>query len=354
MAALHMLDTAIGVILVFLLVSLICSALREIVETMLRQRARDLECGIRELLDDPDGEGLARELYNHPLVHGLFSGKYAPRASWKRFPTFNTWFGTGGKLPSYLPPDVFARALLDLDGQGKVHTPAVAGVLRTLNEEVGDDIGKLRENVEQWFNSAGDRIGGSYKRRTQKMLFVIGLVTAIALNINTIAIADELFHSAELRATVTATAEQVAAAGLPAEGATARATYQSNLAELNRLAAAGLPMGWGEATSLPSLPIAFVGWLLTALAVTMGAPFWFDMLNKVMVFRSTVKPKSAQQTEPPPPQKPDTPSADGQVKTIPTKFKVQELVPAAMADNDNDDGLFEPHEWENKEERGLL
>src|SRR5688500_16278538 len=294
MTALHMLDTAIGVILVFLLVSLICSALREIVETMLKQRARDLECGIRELLDDPKGEGLARELYNHPLVHGLFSGNYEPRLSWARFPTFHAWFGRGGKLPSYLPPDLFARAVVDLDSQGKVHTPAVANVLRALNEEVGGDTAKLRQNLETWFNSAADRIGGAYKRRTQGFLLAIGLVVAIAFNINTIVIADELFHSAELRSTVAATADRIAAAGLPSADAPANEVYQNNLAELNKLAAAGLPMGWNESVTatLPSFPIALVGWLITALAVTMGAPFWFDLLNKVMVFRSTFKPKA--------------------------------------------------------------
>jgi hypothetical protein len=40
------------------------------------------------------------------------------------------------------------------------------------------------------------------------------------------------------------------------------------------------------AFSISSLP----GWLLTALAISLGAPFWFDLLNKIMVIRSTVKP----------------------------------------------------------------
>jgi hypothetical protein len=353
MGALNMLDTAIGVILVFLLVSLICSALREIVETMLKQRARDLECGIRELLDDPKGEGLARELYNHPLVHGLYSGEYAPRLGWARFPTFASWFGRGGKLPSYLPPDVFARALLDLDTQGKVHTPAVANVLRALNEEVGGDIAQLRGNVETWFSSAGDRIGGAYKRRTQGFLFAIGFTVAVVLNINTIVIADELFHSAELRMTVTATAEQITAAGMPPANTPASEAYRSNVAELNKLATAGLPMGWNEnvTATLPSLPVALIGWIITALAVTMGAPFWFDMLNKVMVFRSTVKPKTAQAESP----KEDT-AATETVLTLPAPIRVQELIPSGVASNaaDGDDDLFEPHEWENREERGLL
>ena len=35
----------------------------------------------------------------------------------------------------------------------------------------------------------------------------------------------------------------------------------------------------------------FLGWLLSALAATMGAPFWFDVLNKFMVIRSTVEPR---------------------------------------------------------------
>lgn len=34
-----------------------------------------------------------------------------------------------------------------------------------------------------------------------------------------------------------------------------------------------------------------MGWLMTAFAVTLGAPFWFDVLSKLMTLRSTLKPK---------------------------------------------------------------
>jgi len=30
---------------------------------------------------------------------------------------------------------------------------------------------------------------------------------------------------------------------------------------------------------------------MTAIAISLGAPFWFDLLNKFIVVRSTVKPK---------------------------------------------------------------
>jgi len=72
------------------------------------------------------------------------------------------------------------------------------------------------------------------------------------------------------------------------------------------LEALGLPIGW-KLEEWPGLhfwqPVDFVtrwyppfrlhffGWLLTALAISLGAPFWFDLLNKFIVVRSTVKPK---------------------------------------------------------------
>jgi hypothetical protein len=50
----------------------------------------------------------------------------------------------------------------------------------------------------------------------------------------------------------------------------------------------GLPIGWPK--GFHPKPEYIIGWLLTAFAATLGAPFWFDVLNKVMVIRSTVKP----------------------------------------------------------------
>jgi hypothetical protein len=40
-----------------------------------------------------------------------------------------------------------------------------------------------------------------------------------------------------------------------------------------------------------------VGWLVTAFAIMLGAPFWFDVLNKFMVIRSTIKPHEKSKEE---------------------------------------------------------
>jgi hypothetical protein len=40
-----------------------------------------------------------------------------------------------------------------------------------------------------------------------------------------------------------------------------------------------------------------LGWIITSIALSLGAPFWFDTLNKFMVVRSTVKPQEKSQTD---------------------------------------------------------
>jgi hypothetical protein len=65
------LEVAMGVIFVFMLVSLLCSAVREGLEAWMKTRAAYLEFGIRELLHDRGGEGLAVSFFKHPLIYSL-------------------------------------------------------------------------------------------------------------------------------------------------------------------------------------------------------------------------------------------------------------------------------------------
>jgi hypothetical protein len=89
-------------IFTYLLLSLICSAINELIERQLKNRASDLEQGIRELLDDKDGTGMATQLYQHGMVNGLFKGDYNPAAADK------------SNLPSYIPSRNFALAILGI------------------------------------------------------------------------------------------------------------------------------------------------------------------------------------------------------------------------------------------------
>src|SRR5260370_37288431 len=90
-----MLDVAIGMIFVYLLLSLISSAIKEGIESWVKKRAIDLEKGVRELLNDHTGTGLAKQLFNHPFISSLYKGSYEPPGKLSLL--------TGTKLPSYIP-----------------------------------------------------------------------------------------------------------------------------------------------------------------------------------------------------------------------------------------------------------
>jgi hypothetical protein len=359
------LEVAIGLIFVFLLFSTICAALREGIEAWTKTRAAYLERGLRELLHDKAGDGLAKEFYEHPLIYSLYAaGKYVPGTDGARVRACPS----GGELPSYIPSKNFAAAMIDLAARGPLPSlttgpqaadPALsmspisaqslrAGIATMENKRVArallnaldlaqDDLNKTRLNLEAWYDAGMDRVSGWYKRSTQWIVFWLALVMAVVLNVDTIGIANFLYQNDTARHAVVQEAEATNAAAQarnlapapvaqtraqtqPADAAptptatsgaaaqteapgtvpvlTTKQKYDMAKAKLNAL---NLPIGWesGGFTCNPSESMAHcsgvravtaLGWIVTALAATLGAPFWFDTLNKVMVIRSTVKP----------------------------------------------------------------
>jgi hypothetical protein len=267
------LETVIGIIFIYLLMSLICSAINEIVESILKNRATNLEQGIRELFNQEGGGGMVESFYNHPLISGLFRGVYS-RADSRQINFFDYLKPTN--LPAYIPARNFAQAVLDLvlhppvepgivrdDSRTAVNggaaavtastLPASMGAvrlainrnlsstqagraLRTLAEQSGDDINAMRENVEAWFNGSMDRVSGAYKRRTQWIIFSLGLILTILLNVNTITIVKRLSADPALRSLIVAEAEAYAKRPDPTTP-----NFRANREELEGL---GLPIGW--------------------------------------------------------------------------------------------------------------
>ena len=307
-----MLEVLVGIIFFFLLVSILCSAIREGIEAWRKSRAAYLERGIRELLHDPDGDGLAKSVYEHPLIYSLYFAAYAPGRRRGR-PGLTE---SGGALPSYIPAGNFANALMDIAARGadplvasdpsapvlslrsmrenilNLENEPVQRVLLTAIDSAQGNFDRARSEIEAWYDSSMDRVAGWYKRSTQWLIFGIGLVVAVGLNINTLAIAEYLYRNDAARAAIVARAEAAAA-----DTAFLSQGFAEARQELDDL---GLPIGWGAArVASESRPAGIwntvfnpiLGWLITALAATMGAPVWFDLLNKVMVIRSTVKPR---------------------------------------------------------------
>jgi hypothetical protein len=298
------LEAVTGVFFVYLLLSLLCSALVEWIATLLALRSKLLWDTIRDILDDPDGQGMAKELYDHPLISRL------GQREWR----------TGGK-PSYVPARVFGLALFDIIGapdrsvapaeafaalRDSIHHLESAQLKRALLillDEPGADFAQARKNLEVWFDDAMARSSGWYKQKAQMLILLVAAIITLVLNADTAAVANSLSRNAAQRATIAALAEQPGRSG---QGAEPPAIEAARL--YGELAGLPLPLGWcirpecfpqkvhqtlGD--GVIALIAKLLGLAMTTVAVSLGAPFWFDVLNKFINIRAVGRPP--QETE---------------------------------------------------------
>ncbi len=465
----NILEVATGIIFVYLLLSLICTALNEGIASLIDKRGRNLMGGIKNLLNDPEFTGLAQQVYNHGLIGGI--SQYASN------PNKVT------RLPSYISGQSFSLALLDIlgargviagkygdllanaesadDAYGKACEAAAAtpgnpqlaevanqakaeqeqaraaleniadqakaaydkaiqsaknapedvglanlatqakntadtinaaikmldarcaaiasaknprearllltagttlkealAFARTFAAQSPDPLGNIQEglkrlpegdtketllvladktrrevaaveqqaeafrrNLEGWFDNAMERVGGWYKRWTQRVLLFLATVVVIVSNADTVMLIQRLSKDNALRASLVAAAQDAVRAqpalelpAPPMEGATSQSVKSPPIevknnnpglqAVLKTAESIKLPVGWSFNPSdtgyfrNPELSWDYAGWafyklfglLLSILAVSMGAPFWFDTLSKFVNLRSAGTP----------------------------------------------------------------
>ena len=184
--------------------------------------------------------------------------------------------------------------------------------------EVEHQAEAFRRNLENWFNDAMDRVGGWYKRWTQRVLLILATLLVLAANADTVMLVQQLSANSALRASLVAAAED-AAKTLPrpsgAEPGSSAPESDTKAGEAKRDEASiqyvlqktqslQLPVGWSldpkdpRYFHLPEFSLDFAGWafykifglLVSILAVSMGAPFWFDTLSKFVNLRGAGTP----------------------------------------------------------------
>jgi hypothetical protein len=332
------LDVAIGMVFVYLLLSLLCSAVNEYIEAHLNYRSKNLWKGIQLLLN-----GVITEDKKQPNLTATLPAKVTspPTAATPAAPAAAPTAATGNldlasmlyqhglvralyqheeKLPSYIPSRTFALALWNLASEATgtdnrdlnqikdvihhyIPNRQLSQALVTMIDEAKGDFDRAVKNVEDWYDGAMDRVSGWYKRRVQWILLAIGFIAAILINADSVNIAKTLIQDKALRDTIVAQAAKEQPPTTPTgSGQEVKDIY----ARINGL---GLPLGWVRSTPdnandlrrVPNTPgdviLKIFGLFLTGLAISQGAPFWFDILNKFMVIRSTVKPKEKSKEE---------------------------------------------------------
>jgi len=265
------LEAAVGAASVYLILAMFCSTVNEWIAHALDARALNLRRALASLFHGqslPAGVDFLNAFYLHPVVRGQTRS---------------------GEHFSYLPSRAFSAAVIDLAtshmegsvtfrdlevGIGKLPTGPVRQVLLTLIQNAGGDLGLAQANIENWFNDAMERASGWYRRRAQVWNLVLAVLVTVATNADTLHLLHRFWSEPALRAGLSGT-QPSGALGVgtlrdlaPVRGWTAD-TFSAS------------PLDWAS---------RLAGWLLTIVAVSLGAPFWFDILNRTVNLRNAARP----------------------------------------------------------------
>jgi hypothetical protein len=382
-----LLTTVIGLIGVYIAFALAASWVNEQIATYLQLRSKTLIAGIRAMI----GDAATADFFGHPLIASLgetpghdfwawlrtvLGLKYVTQVLPKQTSSIpqpsvtagNAAQGAGSKNPPYVSSDHFAAVIIDLlQGKapggtslatfGAAETAVVAG-LNTLADPAGPyrplydslmpiwrdargDYNQFTEAIGSWYDSHMDRVSGWYKRSAQIMLAYIGLIIAIAFNVDTVQIVKELQRNTALAGALASATQayyqryqptpSTTGSSAPAGTAPTMSTMPSMTVPCASPSACTCDSGFvvdntvkppvcriGDAT-LAELPIGWNGqrwrdfvryldpnpqaefhekifesdlWLklfglgMTTIAILLGAPFWFDLLGTIVNVRS--------------------------------------------------------------------
>ena len=297
-------QVAIGIIFVWVILAVITSQIQEWIASGLAWRASMLEDAIEQMLGNPE---VKNKLYNHPLIQGLYSSN-------------------GKRKPGGIPQDKFALVLFEevinsgitvadakntFDNlkksvtalKSKSEGSALTNFANSLDtlligiEEKADDathsITEARVRVESWFNNSMERLGGAYRRRMQIVSIIVGIAVAATLNVDTGAIMNTLWRDPVLRQAIVTQASQVKETDVQSGQTPSIEEIAKNAEKLNILS---LPIGW----SSKNIPTDANGWvskiigiLLSGMAAAQGAPYWFDIMRKLVTRNPPVPPQPA-------------------------------------------------------------
>lgn len=289
-ALLTILSIVIGLVFILMLFSLFASTVMEIVAAFLSLRGRHLLKTLRNML----GITITDAFLMHPFFRQLSYAAHLKTSI------------SAYSLPGWINKGTFSSILSDLlfSDEGSTLEQRIQqlpdGELKKLlvflYRQTDGSAEQFIAKIENWFDEVMERASDWYKRSTKWWLFGIGLTMAALFNADTIQIYTSLSANSTVRN------DFVELAGKFVQTHDSVPTYNQNrsldqvLPEFKDLAKSyketiesPLGLGWvGNQLDLDfsDWVIKILGFILTGISVTMGAPFWFEILKKLISIRS--------------------------------------------------------------------
>src|SRR3954454_22163728 len=227
MSGFPILDLVIGMIFIYFLLSVISSSAVEMILTAAKARAKILEEWLNRIFDT-----VVKEDGKERTVGQLIMDHCAVIALSEK-----------GKAPSYIDAKNFTSALIEKITYDPKNPKSIAAniddiitalknttLLSTemqrallgyayeardtyaaLSTKTISEIEYFRAKVENWFDTSMDRLTGTFKRRySRPFTLLVAIITAVALNADSISIVKYLYSNPEARAKIVAQAYQAA------------------------------------------------------------------------------------------------------------------------------------------------
>lgn len=309
------LDVTIGLVFLYLLLALMVSIVTDALSGFLRLRSRNLNKSLEALLKSNDGDALSQIFHSTGTMQTirLMSGQY-----WFQF-----WTASRERY-TRVESESFVNALLEAgkanmtsgttksaeaDGEGKPMPALISNAadvieiiealpesnikhaILTVIDDANCDANTLKIKIADWFDTMMETAALRFKAAMKVYAFWAALFVVVLANADTLTIANALWEDDTMRVQI---AENAAAFVADADTVDELADFEILQAELRPF-----PIGWDTASphhssdwylSTDGWAKKMIGWLLTALAVSLGAPFWFDLLKKLAAIR---KPTAA-------------------------------------------------------------
>ena len=302
-------DVATGLFFIYALYSLLTTTLTELIASFINQRGLVLKMGIERMLDNDkpkDSEvKLSSIFFEKPEIKYLM----AKTLGFTRF-------------PSYLKPNTFVSTLLDTLGFVNPNSTDLASVrngldpnnethkvLINLIDRANNNVDQFKILAEEWFNETMDRVSGWYKRYNQVITFFVGALLAFSLNINSVEIAKILSNDKDTRiAMVEATSNYMASLQETSDSLVDKKSLEELNKEVKLLiqetqkvnSLMSLPYPWLKSNENKVSWLSYIfGCLITTIALSLGSPFWFDLLSKIIKLRSSGNQEKTTKTSPP-------------------------------------------------------
>lgn len=310
---LNLLSIVIGIVFVLLLFSLLATTIMEMLAGLLTLRGKNLLNALNSML----GDEVAQKFREHEFFKQLGEKPNLLRALRpKTLP------------PSYIRPGTFTSIFMDVN---ELNTHAhqieekikslpdgkLKEVLAFLYRESYQDAALFRQKVEAWFNEVMERSSEWYVSNVRVWLFWVGMVIAVSFNVDVMNIYQNLSANATLREYMADAATQFAqtapepvsvdSAVVNPDFYAAKSRFDTLINENIAAIRSPLGLGWDtvqwpdESEKTRWWFYKFIGWLTTAMAISLGAKFWFDLLRQLVNFRQSASGGQAAQAPAPAP-----------------------------------------------------